>query len=113
VWQVAHDSRNLSIAGKSGASMAFKRIMERARVAAGIAPKAEQGSAGRNVSARSFHSFRHGVVTALAHANVSMELRQKLAGHASEEQSLHYTHPEFAVLRSAIEKLPGLKENPI
>ena len=37
MWQVAHDLRNLSIAGESGASMAYKRIMERAGVAAGIA----------------------------------------------------------------------------
>ena len=97
---------HLSVAGKSGASMAFRRIMERAGVAAGIARKAEDGPAGRNVSARSFHSLRHGFVTALAHANVAVELRQKLAGHASEGESLHYTHPDFAVLRAAVEKLP-------
>ena len=100
---------HLSVAGKSGASMAFKRIMERAEVPAGIARKAEGGSAGRNVSARSFHSLRHSFVTALAHANVAVELRQKLAGHASEEQSLHYTHPGFAALREAVEKLPRLR----
>jgi integrase len=70
--------------------------------------KAEESSAGRNVFARSFHSLRHTFVTALAHANVPVELRQKLAGHASEGQSLHYTHPEFAALRNAIEKLPSL-----
>lgn len=100
---------HLSIAGKSGASQAFRRIMERAGVPAGIARKAEEGSAGRTVFARSFHSLRHSFVTALAHANVAVELRQKLAGHASEEQSLHYTHPGFAALREAIEKLPGTR----
>ena len=82
--------------------------MERAGVAAGIARKAEEGGAGRNVFARSFHSLRHSFVTALAHANVAIELRQKLGGHSSEGQSLHYTHPEFAALRAAIEKLPTL-----
>ena len=69
----------------------------------------KSGSAGRNVSARSFHSLRHSFVTALAHANVAIELRRRLAGHASEGQSLHYTHPEFASLREAVEKLPGLR----
>ena len=98
-----------SVRGNSGASMAFRRIMERAGVAAGIARKAEDGSAGRNVSARSFHSLRHSFVTALAHANVAIELRRRLAGHATEGQSLHYTHPEFAALREAVEKLPGLR----
>ena len=109
LWQVAHDSRNLSIASKSGASMTFKRIMERAGVAAGIARKAEEGSSGHNVSARSFHSLRHTYVTALSAAGVAVELRQRLAGHASEAQSLHYTHPAFAALRDAVEKLPGLR----
>jgi integrase len=69
----------------------------------------KSGSAGRNVSARSFHSLRHSFVTALARANVAVELRLKLGGDASEGQSLHYTHPEFAALREAIEKLPGLR----
>jgi len=39
-----------------------------------------------------------------------MELRQKLAGHSSEQQNLHYTHPEIVVLRNAIGKLPRLKK---
>jgi integrase len=90
----------------AAASIAFRRIMERAGVAAGIARQAAQGSVGRNVSARSFHSLRHSFVTALSHANVAVELRKQLAGHSSEAQSLHYTHPEFAALRAAIEKLP-------
>jgi integrase len=96
------------VPGSLGASMAFRGIMEQAGVAAGIAREAEEGGMGRSVSARSFHSLRHGFVTALAHANVAVELRQKLAGHASEGQSLHYTHPEFAALRTAIERLPRL-----
>jgi integrase len=98
----------LPIPGTLGASMAFRRIMERAGVVAGVAREAAEGGVGRSVSARSFHSLRHGFVTALAHANVAVELRQKLAGHASEGQSLHYTHPEFAALRAAIERLPRL-----
>jgi integrase len=53
--------------------------------------------------------LRHTFVTALSQANVAVELRQKLSGHASEAQSLHYTHPEFAALRAAIEKLPPVK----
>ena len=40
------------------------------------------------------------------------ELRQKLAEHASEQQNLHYTHPEIAALRAAIDKLPRLDTKP-
>jgi Phage integrase family len=57
--------------------------------------KAEEGSAERNVFARSFHSLRHSFVTALDRANVAVELRQKLAGHVSEQQSLHLHAPRI------------------
>ena len=98
----------LSVGGNRGASRIFQNIMAKAGVASGTL-REKAGKSGRNVAERSFHSLRHSYVTALAHANVAVELRQKLAGHASEGQSLHYTHPEFAALRSAIEKLPGLR----
>ena len=97
---------SLGIGGKSGASMAFRRIMERAKLAAGTLREAK-GEAGRNVSARSFHSLRHSFVTALSAANVPIELRQKLAGHSTAGMSLHYTHPDFAALRQAVESLPS------
>jgi hypothetical protein len=54
--------------------MAFRGIMERAGIAAGVAREAEEGGVGRSMSARSFHSLRHGFVTALAHANVAVML---------------------------------------
>ena len=60
---------SLPISGSLGASMAFRGIMECAGIAAGVAREAEEGGVGRSVSARSFHSLRHGFVTALAHAN--------------------------------------------
>ena len=98
----------LSAGGNRGASRLFQNIMAKAGVASGTLREGA-GKFGRKVAERSFHSLRHSYITALAHANVAVELRQKLAGHASEGQSLHYTHPEFAVLREAVEKLPGLR----
>lgn len=95
-----------STAGKSGLSMAFGRIMEKAGIA-GEESKAE-GAAGRNRRALSFHSLRHSFVSRLANAGVSVELRQELAGHASAEMNLSYTHRELAPLRAAIELLPSL-----
>jgi integrase len=83
--------------------------MAKAGVASGTL-REKAGKYGRKVAERSFHSLRHSYVTALSAAGVAVELRQKLAGHSSESQSLLYTHPEFAALRSAIEKLPGLRE---
>jgi integrase len=97
----------LSVGGNRGASRTFQNIMAKAGVASGTL-REKAGKSGRKVTERSFHSLRHSYVTALSAAGVAIELRRKLAGHASEGQSLHYTHPEFVALRNAIEKLPSL-----
>jgi integrase len=76
--------------GKSGLSMAFKRIMERAGIDGGLM-RERSGKKGRNVSALSFHSLRHSFNSALANANVSQELRMKLTGHSSADMNTNYT----------------------
>lgn len=96
--------------GKSGLSMAFKRIMERAGIAAGVM-REKQGPAGRTLSARSYHSLRHSFNSALAKAGVSQELRQKLTGHASEAMNTLYTHHELETIRSAVVSLPRLPKD--
>jgi integrase len=93
--------------GKSGLSMAFKRIMERAGIVAGVM-REKQGAAGRNLSARSYHALRHSFNSALANAGVSQELRQKLTGHASEAMNRLYTHHELETIRGAVQSLPRL-----
>jgi integrase len=98
----------LAVGGNRGASRSFQNIMAKAEVVSGTL-RERAGKSGRKVAERSFHSLRHSYVTALSAAGVAVELRQKLAGHASEGQSLHYTHPEFAALRNAIAKLPGVR----
>ena len=92
--------------GKSGLSMAFKRIMERAEIKGRLLREAN--GEGRSQSSLSFHSLRHGFVSAMANAGVSSEIRQKLTGHASAEMNAVYTHHELAPLRAAVEKLPAL-----
>jgi integrase len=90
--------------GKHGLSGRFNAIMEKA----GIEGKRIQASGGRTLSSLSFHSLRHSFNSALANADVSQEIRQKLTGHASAEMNAIYTHHELAPLRAAIEKLPVL-----
>jgi len=99
---------SLAISGRSGASGAFKGIMKRAGVEAGVA-REKSGKQGWSVSARSFHSLRHGFVTSLAGTGAAIEVRRQLVGHASDKQSLDYTHPEFIRMKDAIAKLPNLK----
>ena len=96
-------------AGKSGLSMSFKRLMERAGIDDGVARK-KDGKLGRNVSRLSFHSLRHSFNSAMANADVPLEIRQKLTGHASKDMNKHYTHLELATVRRAVEsisRLPG------
>jgi integrase len=93
-------------AGKSGLSMQFKRIMERAGIRGRILREA--AGAGRSQSSLSFHSLRHTFNAALANAGVSVEIRQKLTGHASAEMNAQYTHHELEPLRAAVALIPSL-----
>jgi integrase len=61
------------------------------------------------ISKRSFHAMRHSFISALANANVTPELRMKLAGHKSEKIHSGYTHHERSVLKAAMDSHPGLK----
>ena len=93
-------------AGKSGLSMQFKRIMEKAKIK-GRVLRAGKGK-GRTQSSLSFHSLRHTFNSALAKAGVPQEIRQKLTGHSSAAMNNIYTHHEMASLRDAVSKLPKI-----
>ena len=93
--------------GKSGLSMAFARIMNRAHVR-GEVVRERQGEKGRSVNSLSFHSFRHTLTSIMANAGVPVEVRQKFTGHASADMNQHYTHHEISTLRAAVEKLPAI-----
>jgi integrase len=95
-------------AGKSGLSMAFGRVMEKAGVEQGTIREKGDG-VGRKVSARSFHSLRHSFNTVLTNSGVPQELRMKLTGHSSAEMNAVYSHHELVVIRGALEHLPTLK----
>ena len=94
--------------GKSGLSMKFRGIMERAGVAGRVLRQRAENSAGRTQSSLSFHSLRHSFNSALANAGVAQELRQKLTGHASAAMNAKYTHHELDALRAAVAVLPSV-----
>ena len=93
--------------GKSGLSMAFKRIMAAAGIDAGVA-RERAGRAGRSVSRLSFHSLRHSFTSALAAAGVPAEIRQQLTGHSDAATHQTYTHHELDSFRRAVATLPAL-----
>ena len=83
--------------------------MKRAGIDDGLARK-KDGKFGRNVSRLSFHSLRHSFNSAMANADVPLEIRQKLTGHASKDMNKHYTHLELETVRRAVQsisRLPG------
>jgi integrase len=92
--------------GKSGLSMQFKRIMERAGIRGRLLREANGD--GRSQSSLSFHSLRHTFNAALANAGVAVEIRQKLTGHTSAEMNAQYTHHDLEALRAAVSKLPKI-----
>ncbi len=96
-----------STAGKSGLSMKFARLMEKAKIAGEVDEAG--GSKGRKRRSLSFHSLRHSFNSAMANAGIAVEVRQKLTGHASAEMNAAYTHFEAAPLRAAVAAVPRLK----
>ena len=94
--------------GKSGLSMAFKRIMERAEIKGRLLRQAN--GAGRSQSSLSFHSLRHSFNSAMANAGVAPEVRQKLTGHASAKMNAQYTHHQLEALREAVAVIPRIGE---
>lgn len=95
----------LSIPGRSGLSRQFLDIVD----AAGLGAVAGEKLPGkrRRFTAKSFHSLRHGFVSAMANQGVSKELRMKLAGHTSEDIASGYTHHEAEILRAAVGSIPS------
>jgi integrase len=92
--------------GARGLSPSFSVIMKRAKITGETAkPK---GKAGKTRNALSFHCLRHSFISGLANAGIGVEMRQALAGHASAEVNMIYTHREIAPLREAMKSLPGL-----
>lgn len=89
-------------AGKSGLSMAFKRLMARAEIDPGIAREAKPNGRGRTTSQKSFHSLRHFAATQLAENGVRGEVARAITGHTDEDTHAGYVTPEIETLRTAV-----------
>lgn len=96
------------VKGRNGLSRRFLKIMATAGIDRNVV-KPKDGK-GRSFSKKSFHSLRHGFVSAMANAGVSEEFRHKLAGHSSAKTHRKYTHLESNVLRKAVNKIPPPKK---
>ena len=57
---------------------------------------------------KSFHSFRHTMVTMLQGNDVPEDVRMMIVGHSNPDVHKIYSHDEEAAIKSAIHKLPKL-----
>ena len=92
--------------GKSGLSMAFKSIMEKAGVK-GEVVRTGRGR-GRTTSSLSFHSTRHYYVSALSARGVDKDVRKRLSAHTDDKSHAVYSGHEVQSLQDAISKLPRI-----
>jgi integrase len=89
-------------AGKSGLSMAFKRLMERAKISAGVARQAKETGSGRTTSQKSFHSLRHFAATQLASNGVRADIARAITGHADADTHANYVTADLDAMRGAV-----------
>lgn len=89
-----------------GLSNEFARLMVKAGV--GRERGEEKEGRGRRTCAKSFHSLRHSMISRMANAQVSADVRKAIAGHASDSAHKRYTHLSLGAQRVAIDAMPSL-----
>jgi integrase len=95
------------IGGQHGLSSQFIAIMEADEIDRRSVREGKKGGQ-RAQHARSFHALRHSLTSTLANADVSEEIRRRIAGHESAAVHSAYTHHERETLARAVEKMPSV-----
>jgi integrase len=67
---------------------------------------------GRQTRAKGFHSLRHTMISRMANAEVSADVRKAIAGHSTDTAHRRYTHLSLDAQRRAVEKLPAFAPVP-
>ena len=88
--------------GRAGNSQQFINVMRKA----GVDPCYAEGK--HKLPKKSFHSFRHTMVTMLQGQDVPEDVRMMIVGHANPDVHKIYSHDEETAIKSAILKLPKL-----
>ena len=88
--------------GRAGNSQQFIEIMRQA----GVDPCYAEGK--HKLPKKSFHSFRHTMVTMLQGQDVPEDVRMLIVGHSNPDVHKIYSHDEEAAIKSAILNLPKL-----
>jgi integrase len=96
----------LPTSGQKGLSTQFSELM----AAAGVESEVLRQGSGRGKSVRSlsFHSFRHGAVSAIFNSKIIEEAQKRVSGHASTAVLRGYTHAERQAIQAAVNSIPRL-----
>lgn len=89
-----------------GLSNGFNRLMAKAKIRSPLGK--EKSGKGRRFRALGFHSLRHTLISNLANADISPDVRKEITGHSSDEIHRRYVHLELATQQRAIAKIPTL-----
>lgn len=95
-----------STGGRTGLSNEFSALMSRAGLSAQKLRTA-QGKSGKALSARSFHSFRHGSASQVFNSAIAKEAARRLTAHSGEALS-RYLHADLEGIRAATQLIPRL-----
>jgi integrase len=89
--------------GRSGLSMEFGRIMEKAGIES--AKIRERQGKGRSVRALSFHSFRHGAASHVFKGKLIEQAQKHVTGHSRGDTLKRYTHVDLDAIKAASSSL--------
>jgi integrase len=93
--------------GKTGLSLTFRALLDRAGVGYDTLRTPKEGSSGRRVYSLGFHSLRHSCTSLMANTGVPEEIRKKLVGHTSDVHQ-RYTHFDLETFHKSLAKFPKL-----
>lgn len=102
-----------SLAGKKpgsagGLSNQFAAIMTRAGVKVTLgAKKTGKGRRGRS---KGFHALRHTMISRMADAEISSDVRRSIAGHSSDAMHSKYTHLSLDAQKVAVAKMGAISK---
>jgi integrase len=92
--------------GRKGLSSEFTALMDRAGLI-DLKMRKAQGTRGKTLRSRSFHSFRHGAASQVFNSALAKEAARRLTAHSGEALQ-RYLHADLEGIRAATALIPRL-----
>lgn len=90
----------------AGLSNQFRDLMKKARI--DVQKGRQAKGKGRTFNRLGYHSLRHSMISNLANAGVSADVRKSISGHSSDEIHRRYVHLNLSTQKAAVDKLPSV-----